>query len=152
MRFTFQAFAIHNQILNIEVSQMAVSRTCKEKNLSTLLKLSQGEFILYELTVEGAHGVFALVDESDVMIFSHADWPTPQSNYQRNWPKNAGEVPQQGEVFHTMGLHFITAVKYDYRVSRRAKDGSLLELIKDCTFQSQDPRDDFFEPLHIFVQ
>lgn len=130
---------------------MAVTRTCNAKLLSVIPNVDKGEYLLYELTVWGQQGIFDIVDENDQVIMSHKLWPTPQKNYQRKWPSDSSELPADKETTHTMGLHFLLATKYAYRMTLRAGDGTVIKTIKDCTYESSSSDDSFFEPVHISI-
>jgi hypothetical protein len=130
---------------------MPVTRDCKVKLLSVILDPSKGDYLLYELTVWGAQGIFDLVDENDQVVMSHKHWPTPQQNYQRKWPQDPSELPSDKETTHTMGLHFLFATKYAYRLTLRSSNGNVLKTIKECTYESANSHDSFFEPVHISI-
>lgn len=130
---------------------MTVVRTCNTKLLSAIPKVKEGEYLLYELTVWGAQGIFDIVDENEKVIMSHKQSPGPQQVYQRKWPADPSELPDDNETTHTLGIHFMLATKYLYRLTIRSKTGDLIKTIKDCTYESSNSQESFFEPVHISI-
>ncbi len=126
-------------------------RECTKKLLSVEINAAEKEYLLYVVSAKGAQAVFALVDENDQVIFSHADGDPGQNIYQRKWPLAPGELPNDDETTHTMAFHFITAQSYSYRVTHHRKDGSVIAELKNCKYTGKPPRDTCFEPLHVDV-
>jgi len=131
---------------------MAVKRTCQKKDLAVLLK-PLTEYLLYEVSVKGASGKFELVQApGNTVLLSGDDSPTGDGKYKRKWPQDPDEIPDGDDVTHSLGIHFIDAVRYDYTVEHRGADDSVIKVVKDCVYESQDPEDDFFEPLRVLIQ
>ena len=129
---------------------MTVTVNCSKNEVVVRLDLTHDEYLLYYIEVTGAKGIFALLDNKNRLIFSQEDWPSPQKIYQRKWPQKPAEVPPENDFTQAMGFHFITTLKYIYKVTRHASDGTPLEVLKDCVYESNDPRDSYFESLRIF--
>ena len=131
---------------------MAVQRVCQpgcDRQTVNLGASANGEYLRYE--VEGRpSALFDLVDENNNVLLTSTDPPTAAGTYVRQWPK-AGEAPALGNHVHTLGMQFIPAVSYRYAVSHCASDGTVIAVLKDCTYTREDQTQSMFENLTINV-
>src|SRR5262245_23365018 len=77
------------------------------------LRRSGGEsdYLHYKLTVEGANPIFSLTSEKDNTIWSNDQFPAPQQNYDRKWPKDDSEI-EGNDISYALVLSFFNANKY----------------------------------------
>lgn len=111
---------------------------------------SGNEYLQYTLTVSGAQGKFAVVDNANRSVMKDTDYQTPQHVYRRKWPQSPTELPPEDDQTYTLAISFVTATKYRYLVQRHRRDGSVVETIKDMDFESDDPSDKDFTAFRIF--
>ena len=131
----------------------AVSVLCKpdEDKAATLLRVSRGETIRYEVSFKGAQGTFAIVDQHGAVILSNQDAAVAPGQYVRDWPRPGDNVKVPDDLNHTLGMHFIAATAYAYRATRLSSTGATLEKLKNCTYQRGSQTDSFFDPLRVFT-
>lgn len=113
------------------------------------LDLSEGENVVYEITVTGARGVFSIVDQKGRVILK-PDQDDPQTSYRRRWPRDDDAVDVQLHV-HLLAMSFFQATRYDLVIEHRDGSGNVLEVLKDCEFASTDPSEWDVEPFKILV-
>lgn len=137
---------------------MAVQKTVNggHEKSAVFLDVSDGAYLLYKMTVRGSTPVFTLVDsKNDKLLLSHKDTPkstTPKQVYERKWPLPPDSVAV--DTSHTMGMHFLGTIQYDYVVEHRRKKGSsdkLVETLIDITYKSTAPEDWFFQRLGVLT-
>jgi hypothetical protein len=126
------------------------TRTVTTDNFTVSLRRRDGnaDFLHYQLTARGAHPIFSLASGNKV-IWSDQNFPAPRMNYDRKWPKNKAEIVGDN-LFHTLLLHFFTAVEYTLVVELCDKTGKVIETVKDIHYTSKQPSDAFPESLHVF--
>jgi hypothetical protein len=108
---------------------------------------SSGEFLTYEVQCRPA-ALFDLVDQDKTVILSSTDPPVSPGQFAQRWPQPGGAAPI-GHHTHTLGLQFLPAVEYRYKVSHCAGDGTVITVLKDCTYTRSDQTDSFFDALDI---
>lgn len=130
---------------------MSVTYKCDPDGdlLATELDVSNGEYLDYEVMFQGAQATFAVVDQHGTVILSANDAPIAPGRYAKRWPTGPARVPD--DLNHTLGVHFLAATKYAYRVTRRSKAGAPIETCKSCSYESTTSTDSFFDPLRIFT-
>ena len=130
---------------------MVARRRCNPGSASVRLNIGE-EHLLYVVTVRGSRGIFSLADPHGNVLLSEADTTSSRGTFERKWPRAKSEVPSQDSIIHALALQFAAAVRYGYRVEKRAKDGSLVSVVKDCVFESNNPEDERFESLRVRLQ
>jgi hypothetical protein len=113
-----------------------------------------GERLHHEVTFEdGAQPVFAIVNQHGTVILSKA-WPPDENGvYGTTWPDDPAAIEIPNGLMHTLSLHFIFATKYRWRVTRVDEAGDELEVLKECTYESEphSSEDEWFSPIRIFT-
>jgi hypothetical protein len=127
------------------------TRTVTTDNFAVTLRRSDGnaDVLQYKLTARGAHPIFSLASDNRV-VWSDRNFPAPQMNYERKWPKNKSEITSN-DLFHTLLLSFFTAVEYTLVVELCDKAGTVLETVKNIKYTSNEPSDAFPELLNVFI-
>jgi hypothetical protein len=127
------------------------TRKVTTDNFTVTLRRSDGnaDFLHYKLTAKGAHPIFSLASGTKT-VWSDRNFPAPQMNYDRKWPKNKAEIVGN-DMFHTLLLSFFTAVEYTLVVERCDKTGTVLETVKNIKYTSKEPSDAFPELLNVFI-
>jgi hypothetical protein len=130
---------------------MSVKHSCaKDRDLlATELDVTNGEVLEWEVTFLGAKPTFAVVDQHGTVVLSPKDKPAGPGRYLKRWPSKKVRVPD--DLNFTLGMHFIAATRYAYRVTRRTAGGHVIETCKDCTYASTTATDSFFDPLRVFT-
>ncbi|MGH0034657.1 MAG: hypothetical protein ACQGVK_06480 [Myxococcota bacterium] len=127
---------------------------CTKNALATELDVSNGEQLLYEVKLaRGAQPVFAIVDQNEQPVLGSDDPPDPDGVFRAKWPPDPNAVQIPNDLAHTLGMHFVTAVEYHYRVTRIDGNGQTLDVLKDCSYVS-DPHestDRFHVALRVFT-
>lgn len=114
------------------------------------LKNSSGEFLHYHLVVEGGQPAFAFGCKHPPNKLTEQSFPGgPKKVYDWDWGKNSGEIHSPDDVY-VLALSFGGVTKYTLVIDRRAKDGSVLETVRDVDDESQVPTDKIREPLRVF--
>lgn len=109
------------------------------------------EFLLYKVTVQGAQPKFSLVESGTKKVLMEA--PPVQQTYQRKWPKAGQDSFQAGDVRkHVLGMSFLKAVSYRFVVEHYDSEGTLIKVLTDVTWSSQQPESNRFEPFTVSVR
>ncbi|MEW6127871.1 MAG: hypothetical protein AB1757_12605 [Acidobacteriota bacterium] len=121
----------------------------KEK-IAVTVDVSNGESLTYEVSLlQGSQANFTLVDSSlNKLLLSHKDATVAANQWSRDWPKPSDSLAVMS--VHTLGMHFILAQKYNYKIIHHELDGTDV-VLKDIDFSSTNPNDVFFEPLTVVV-
>lgn len=125
---------------------------CSIDGLSTELVVTEGETLVYEVAFKGgAEANFAIVDQRGSVILGSQDPPDPDGVYRKRWPADPDGVEAHNEVNHVLGMHFVTATEYAYRIVRKAREGKTIAVLKSCTYTSDphDSTDQFFTPFRV---
>lgn len=128
------------------------NRTCSHGDIAVLVDVSHGEQLRYSVRFRGARAVFTLVNKQGTILLSQTSAPGLVGPWERVWPGNTPLTTLPAEFTHTIGLHFLAAAEYSYRVIKENAAGETIAVIKDCTYSSNAANDVFFEPLSVFVR
>ncbi len=71
----------------------------------------------------------------------------PAAPFRTRWPATP---PTRPEHLHVLNMAFIAATQYRFRLSRVDAAGTLIELVKDCTYTGSGA-DWYLEPVHVVV-
>jgi hypothetical protein len=129
---------------------MSAQETCNSSKMAVQLDVTNGETILYQVSFTGAQGVFAIVDQHGVIILDNSK-PTAPGTFEVRWPGPNDNVKIPDDLNHVLGMHFISAVTYTYKVNRCDAAKNPIEDLKDCTYTRSAQTDSFFVPLRIFT-
>lgn len=129
---------------------MTVQLDVTKESVAVFLEASEGEHLLYRVTVKGVSPIFTLVDSQvNRLLLSHKDPPVSTNPlvFQRRWPLPTDQTLQVSS--HTLGLQFLGApISYKYEVQRMQANGTS-ESIIDITYSSDTPTDSFFQALQV---
>ena len=130
---------------------MTVELDVTKESVAVFLDATEGEHLLYRVTVKGVSPIFTLVDSQlNRLLLSHKDAPVatmPLVVFERRWPKPTDHTLQVSS--HTMGFQFLGApISYKYEVQRIRASGTI-ESIIDITYSSNTPTDSFFQALQV---
>lgn len=127
---------------------MGVTRSCDPGNGAVDLDVSAGQVLEYRIPAADPNVQYVLAESGGGTVFDRASHPPPCVV---RWP-GAGTPPGPGdEVRHTLSMQFFGDEELTYRVERLAADGSVLEVVKECSFRNAEDADEFFEPLRVFI-
>ena len=129
---------------------MAVEVDVTKESVAVFLEASEGEHLVYRVTVKGVSPIFTLVDsEVNRLLMSHKTPPvsTMPLVFERRWPLPTDQTLQVSS--HTTGFQFLGApISYKYEVERMRASGTS-ESIIDITYSSDTPTDSFFQALQV---
>ena len=131
---------------------MTVVRSVRKETKSISLKLSdlhRGEYLLYNLKVQGSQGIFSIVDEKSRVLLKNTDFPNPQQDYSYKWPKTSSDIPPEKDIIYTLAMFFTQASKYTYTVECFKADGSKPITLKDIDFTSENAADSDYNTLRL---
>ncbi len=126
-------------------------RTCTQSDLAVVLSATNGERLRYSVAFLGARAVFTLTNKQGTLLLSQASPPGGTGPWELVWPDGPPPNVLPSEFSHSLGMHFLAAAKYTYRVVKEDANGTVLAVVKDCIFESTEAEDAFFEPLSVFV-
>ena len=129
---------------------MTVETDVTKESVAVFLEASEGEHLLYRVTVKGVSPIFTLVDtQVNRLLLSHKDAPvsTDPVVFERRWPLPTDQTLQVSS--HTLGLQFLGApITYRYEVQQIRANGASVSII-DITYSSNIPTDFFFQALQV---
>lgn len=130
---------------------MTVQVDVTKESVAVFLEASEGEHLLYRVTVRGVSPIFTLVDSQvNRLLLSHKNAPVatlPLVVFERRWPLPTDQTLQVSS--HTMGFQFLGApITYKYEVQRIQANGASDSII-DMTYSSDTPTDSFFQALQV---
>jgi hypothetical protein len=131
--------------------------TVREHDVAALVKLSEGEYIHYQLTVEGAEPIFTFAcTHSDRLSADDFDGH-PKQVYEWTWGRSESlddlpnEPTDSADDTYVVSMAFITAIKYTLVAEKRDANDDVMRTLKDIDYESQDPEDSFTETLRVFT-
>lgn len=132
--------------------------TQRVDHASTVVNRSNGEYLFYKVTVSGAKPKFTYVFEQQTLSQNQFDGD-PKEIYEWTWCRSANLSPDSPNVTgnsandtQEVQMHFLTAIKYTLLIEQRHPDDSLVKVLKDVDYASQDPSDTFFATLQVLTQ
>ena len=124
---------------------MTVTRRCNKKDLAVMVDVSNGERLRYAVSFTGARAVFTLANKQGTILLSQQSPPGSTGPWELVWPGSPPPNAIPGEFTHALGMHFLAAATYTYKVTKEDQSGAELTVVKDCTYESQDAEDVFFD-------
>jgi hypothetical protein len=131
--------------------------TVREHDVAALIKLSVGEYIHYQLTVQGAEPIFTFAcTHSDRLSADNFDGH-PKQVYEWTWGRSGSlddlpnEPADSDDDTYVVSMSFITAIKYTLVAEKRDANDDVMRTLKDIDYESQDPEDSFTEILRVFT-
>jgi hypothetical protein len=131
--------------------------TIRVHDIATTVKLPEGEYLHYELTVEGAEPIFTFACKHKARLSEHDFVDHPKQIYKWTWGRadSLDDLPNEPEDsfddVYVVTMSFITAVKYTLVVEQRDANDDVIQTLKDIDYESQDPVDTFTESLRVFT-
>ena len=129
---------------------MTVELDVTKESVAVFLEASEGEHLLYRVTVRGVSPIFTLVDSQvNRLLLSHKNAPVSEMPlvFERRWPLPTDQTLQVSS--HAVGFQFLGApISYRYEVERIGPNGTS-ESIMDITYSSDTPTDSFFQALQV---
>lgn len=127
-------------------------------------------YLMYTVSVDGADPLFVLVDAGlsgisgdppefpvedvsstdDVLLVSDG---APHKTYKRRWPNDDELSALTPGAFrkHVLGMSFLKATKYRFKVERFDIDDELQEVLTDIEWSSSNPDTERFESFDINI-
>ncbi len=127
-------------------------------------------YLMYTVSVDGADPLFVLVDadvsgisgdpptfpvedtsaKDDILLVSDGE---PRKTYQRRWPNDDELNAMKPGDFHkhVLGMSFLKATKYRFKVERFDIDDELQEVLTDIEWSSATPDTERFEVFDINI-
>lgn len=124
--------------------------TIREYTSSVKVRISQGQYLAFRLTVQGAEPIFTFACKHKARLSEHQFPGHPKQVYEWTWSKGVDESDAQNDMY-AIGMAFITAIRYTLVVEHREADDTLVELLKDIDYESTNPADSFTETLRIIT-
>jgi hypothetical protein len=127
------------------------TRTVRVRKGAVIVRFSQGEFLAFKLTVQGAEPIFTFACMHRALLSEHEFEGHPKQVYE--WERGhdpSTEIDAEDDMY-AVAMSFITAIKYTLEVEHRAQDGSVIKVLKDIDYKSQSPVDNFTETLEVLA-
>ncbi len=124
--------------------------TIREYNGAVKVKVSQGEYLYFKLTVKGAEPIFTFACKHKARLSEHEIPGHPKKVYEWNWSKGQDDSDQPMDMY-ALGMSFITAVRYTLLVEHRDKNDVLIDLLKDIDYESSHSADNYTETLRVLT-
>lgn len=122
--------------------------TIREFDGAVKVRVSQGEYLFFRLTVKGAEPIFTFACQHKARVSEHEFPGHPKKVYEWTWSKNGDESDLKNDVY-AITMSFITAIRYTLVVEHRNADDTLIDLLKDIDYESTNPTDNYTETLRI---
>src|SRR5947209_9420708 len=125
--------------------------TRRTSETATLIRLSEGEFLAYKLTVQGAEPIFTFACKHKIRRSEHQFEGHPKQVYEWTWCKGSPAESDGDDDTYVVAMSFIAAVKYTLLVTQHRPDGSLIKTLKDIDLERDQPTDNFTSSLGVFT-
>ena len=122
--------------------------TIREYDSGIKVRVSSGEYLYFRLTAQGAEPIFTFACKHKARLSEHQFDGHPKKVYEWTWSKGADESDNPKDMY-AVGMSFIAALRYTLLVEHRAQDDSLIDLVKDIDYESNQPADNYTETLRI---
>jgi hypothetical protein len=130
---------------------VAGKRTVRVYKGAVIVRFSQGEFLSFRLTAQGAEPIFTFACMHHALRSEHQFEGHPKQVYEWNWGRNPGQEIDADDDMYGVAMSFITAIKYTLLVEHRQQNGGLIKVLKDIDYESQAPQDNFTETLEVLA-
>ncbi|HXT63382.1 MAG TPA: hypothetical protein VN696_10125 [Pyrinomonadaceae bacterium] len=125
-------------------------RTIRTHDGAVLVSISNGEYLAYKLTVQGAVPLFTFACKHTSRK-SQNDFPGhPKAVYEWTWSHNSDESDAPDDNYGVAML-FISALKYTLFVEHRRQDNTVIKVLQDIDYESKEHADSFTEILRVFI-
>ncbi len=131
--------------------------TVRAHDVATTVKLSEGEYIHYTLTVQGAEPIFTFACEHNDRLSEHDFAGHPKQVYEWTWGRSTSldDIPNESEDasddVYVVTMAFVTAIKYTLLAEKCDANDQVIRTLKDIDYESQDPTDTFTESLRVLT-
>ncbi|HEV2177889.1 MAG TPA: hypothetical protein VGW33_11925 [Terriglobia bacterium] len=123
--------------------------TIRRNAAATQIDQAANESLHYKLTALGAEPEFAFSCQHR-QILSSKTWSSPQMIYEWDLGKKPGDFDATDDVY-VVAMSFARITKYTLQVEHRNQFGSVIEVLKDIDYESQDPNDSYNDSLRVFT-
>jgi hypothetical protein len=113
--------------------------------------ISEGEFLAYTLTVDGAIPLFTYACKHTARLSQDDFEGHPKAVYEWSWSKDSDESDSDDDVY-SVAMLFLSALKYNLVVEHFRQDNSLIETLQNIDYESTESSDAFTEPLRVFTK
>lgn len=124
--------------------------TIREYDGAVKVRVSQGEYLYFRLTVKGAEAIFTFACKHKARLSEHQFPGHPKQVYEWTWSKGQDESDQQMDMY-ALGMSFMTAVRYTLSVEHRDVNDAMIDLLKDIDYESNHPTDSYTETLRVLT-
>lgn len=128
----------------------AGKRTARTDIDTVLVHLAAHECLYYKVTAKGAEAVFTFACAHRLLKAANQFPGHPMETYEWKWFKNPGEGDASQDIYG-MQFSFLSAIKYTLRIEHRDAKDTLIQLLQDIDYESQDPTDWYQEALEVFL-
>ena len=124
--------------------------TIREFDAAVKVRVSQGEYLFFRLTVKGAEPIFTFACKHKARLSEHQFAGHPKKVYEWTWSKGQNESDLPMDMY-AVGMSFITAIRYTLLVEHRDQNDGLIDLLKDIDYESTHSADNFTETLRVLT-
>jgi hypothetical protein len=122
--------------------------TIREFDGAVKVRVSQGEYLFFRLTTQGAEPIFTFACQHKARVSEHQFPGHPKKVYEWTWSKSGDESDLKNDVY-AITMSFIAAIRYTLLVEHRDSSDALIDLLKDIDYESTHPTDNFTETLRV---
>jgi len=124
--------------------------TIREYDGAVKVRVSQGEYLYFRLTVKGAEGIFTFACKHKARLSEHQFAGHPKQVYEWTWSKGQDESDLKMDMY-ALGMSFMTAIRYTLLVEHRDANDAMIDLLKDIDYESDHPTDNYTETLRVLT-
>ena len=124
--------------------------TIRRNAAAAQIDLGAKESLHYKLTALGDKPQFAFSCKHRAAILSSDTFGPPVMVYEWDLGKKPGDFDATDDVY-VVAMWFARITKYTLRVEHRNQAGSVIEVLKDIDYESQDPNDSYDDSLRVFT-
>lgn len=128
----------------------AGKRTVRDFVGAVKVRVSNGEYLFFRLTVQGNVPIFTFACQDKPRLSEHEFPGHPKKVYEWAWSKNGSESDRESDVYGVT-MSFFTAIKYTLVVEHRESDDSVIDTLKDIDYESTFHADNFTETLRVLT-
>ena len=126
---------------------MTVVRSCVARERRVELDVSAKDFLEYRLTCRGAQASFAIVDDLQDVL-TPADRMTA-GEFGIEWhPQESWD----GADTHNFRAAFLNADSYTLKISHCRSNGSVIRVLRNCTYSRSDRYDTAIDSIRVYAR
>lgn len=124
--------------------------TIREYDGAVKVRVSQGEYLYFRLTVQGAESIFTFACKHKARLSEHQFAGHPKKVYEWTWSKGQNESDFPMDMY-ALGMSFMTAIRYTLWVEHRDNSDAMIDLLKDIDYESTHATDNYTETLRVLT-